>query len=119
MSASSPRLETSIRTYFLPYLKEDGFGGSGRTFRRVSSGWIQVVNLQGSRYGGQFAINLGVQPVGVPDVLGTNPDSMKITEPLCEFRRRLSEAGADQWGGHDGTQSGMDAAVAAPFDSPR
>jgi len=113
MSASSPRLEVSIRTHLLPHLKEDGFSGSGRTFRRVINGWIQVVSVQGSRYGGQFAINLGVQPVSVPDVLGNIPEPKTITEPLCEFRRRLAESGEDQWWDHGRSQDSMDAAVLA------
>jgi hypothetical protein len=113
MSSFTPRLETSIRTYLLPHLKEDSFTGSGRTFRRVTNGWIQVVNVQGSRYGGQFAVNLGIHPTLIPDVLGIIPDVKKFTEPQCEFRRRLAESGGDQWWKHDATQESMDAAVIA------
>ena len=111
--SASPRLEVSIRVHLLPRLKEDGFSGSGRTFRHVINGWIQVVNVQGSRYGGRFAVNLGLQPAAVPDFLGHLPDPKKITEPLCEFRRRLSEFGSDQWWDHDASQLSMDAAVLA------
>jgi hypothetical protein len=75
-----------------------------------------VVNIQGSRYGGQFAINLSLQPLGLPDVLGRIPDQKKITEPDCEFRRRLSEDGADQWWTHDATTESMDAAVLSASD---
>ena len=112
MSNPGPRLETSIRSYLGPYLREDGFTGSGRTFHRLTNGLIQVVNVQGSRYGGQFAINLAVQPSTIPDVLGNTPDLKKITESHCEFRRRLAESGADQWWVHDMSQASMDAAVA-------
>jgi len=111
MSSSLPRLEDSIRTHFLPHLKEDGFTGSGRNFRRVINGWIQVVNVQGTRYGGQFAINLGLQPVSIPDCLGNNPEPKKIIESLCEFRKRLAERGVDQWWDYDRSQDSMDAAV--------
>lgn len=113
MSDPAPRLETSIRRCLGPYLREDGFTGSGRTYRRLTNGLIQVVNVQGSRYGGQFAVNLAVQPSTIPDVLGNTPDLKKITESHCEFRRRLAESGADQWWEHDMSQAGMDAAVAA------
>src|SRR5688572_8491753 len=113
MSSTSPRLETSLRSHLLPHLKADGFAGSGRTFRRVINDWIQVVNVQGSHSGGQFAINMGLQPLRVPDVLGNDPDPKKITEPSCEFRRRLTESGADQWWKHDPTQASMDPAVIA------
>lgn len=116
MSDPAPRLETSIRRYLGPHLREDGFAGSGRTFRRLTNGLIQVVGVQGSRYGGQFAINLAVQPATIPDVLGNAPDLKKITESHCEFRRRLAESGADQWWEHDMSQAGMDVAVAAAAD---
>lgn len=111
VTTSQPKLETSIRAYLQPSLKEDGFSGCGRTFRRVQSRLVQVVNIQGSRHGGQFAINLGIQPVDIPDILGREPDQKKITEPDCEFRKRLSESGVDQWWTHDSTPAGMDAAV--------
>lgn len=70
-----------------------------------------ILNVQGSRYGGQFAINLGVQPLSIPDVWGQTVDPRKITESQCEFRRRLSDTGEDQWWTHDGSQEGMDDAV--------
>ena len=110
------KLEHAIRTCLVPCLREDGFAGSGRTFRRVLNGFIEVVNVQGSRYGGEFAINLGLQPGAIPDVRGNAPDAKKIIEPLCEFRRRLSESGADQWWKHDATAAGMERAVAAAAD---
>jgi hypothetical protein len=82
-------------------LRAEGFTGSGRTFRRIRNDQIHVVNIQGSSYGGQFAVNLAIQPIEIPDVLGNDPDSKKITESACEFRRRLSESGADQWWSYD------------------
>ena len=116
MSDSAPRLETAIRKHFLPHLREDGFAGSGRTFRRVVNGLIQVVNVQGSRFGGKFAINLAIQPSAIPDVVGNEPDLKKITESQCEFRRRLAESGGDQWWKHDSSQASMDAALCAAAD---
>jgi hypothetical protein len=112
MSIRPPRLESSIREYFSPILREEGFRGSGRTFRRVINDLIQIVNIQGSVYGGRFAVNLGVQPEAVSNVLGDVPDPHKITEPECVFRRRLRESDADQWWSHDASKEGMNAAVA-------
>lgn len=106
-----PRLETSIKENLGPCLRSDGFVGSGRTFRKITEDFIFVLNVQGSRYGGQFAINLGVQPLCIPNVLGQEPDKKKITEPLCEFRRRLSKSGKDQWWTHDTTKESMDVAI--------
>jgi len=108
-----PRLEASIKDHLSPVLKSDGFFGSGRTFRRISGDLIHVVQVQGSRYGGQFAVNLGIQPRCIPDVAGNSPDESRIREELCEFRRRLSEARRDQWWEHEGSKESMDAAVRA------
>ena len=108
-----PRLESSIKDHLSPVLKSDGFLGSGRTFRRVSEDLIHVVQVQGSRFGGKFAVNLGIQPRSIPDVVGNLPDPTKIREELCEFRRRLSEAKSDQWWEHEGSKESMDAAVRA------
>mgnify|MGYP001411220245 CR=1 FL=1 len=107
------RIETAIRQHLAPLLRADGFVGSGRTFRRVAGDWIHVVNVQGSRYGGQFAVNLGVQPLAIPDVRGNPPDAKKITEELCEFRRRLSESEArtDKWWKHENTVESMATAM--------
>lgn len=108
-----PRLESSIKDHLSPVLKSDGFLGSGRTFRRISDDLIHVVQVQGSRYGSKFAVNLGIQPRRIPDVLGNSPDATKISVELCELRRRLSEATSDQWWEHEGSKESMDAAVRA------
>ena len=47
MIQTPPRLEPSIRKYLLPLLKNDGFAGSGRTFRRIDNDAIHLVNVQG------------------------------------------------------------------------
>jgi hypothetical protein len=74
---------------------------------------LHVVNVQGSRYGGSFAVNLAVHPLAIPDVLGNTPDPKKIREELCEFRCRLSETKADQWWEHELTEESMLSAVQA------
>jgi len=96
-----PRLESVIKVHFAPTLRADGFVGSGRTFRRIRNGQIHLINVQSSSFGGQFAINLAIQPIAIPDVLGNEPDPRKIVERVCELRRRLSESGADQWWSYD------------------
>jgi hypothetical protein len=113
MNSITPRIESAIRDHLAPILRADGFSGSGRTFRRVVGGWIHVVNVQGSRYGGQFAVNLAVQPTAIPDARGDTPNPKKITEELCEFRRRMSESEArqDKWWKHDPTAESMAEAV--------
>src|SRR5262245_39047374 len=116
MSEATPRLESAIRRCLVPHLRPDGFSGTGRTFRRLVNGWLQIVNVQGSRYGGQFAINLAIHPLDVPDVLGNDPDLKKMTQERCEFRRRLAASGDDQWWEHGSSQSSMDTAVTAAAD---
>lgn len=113
MNTATPRIESAIRKHLGPVLRADGFAGSGRTFRRVVGDWIHVVNVQGSRYGGQFAVNLAVHPTVIPDVLGNAPDPKRITEELCEFRRRMSESETrqDKWWKYDSTPESMVAAV--------
>jgi hypothetical protein len=113
MSSADPRIESAIRDHLAPVLRGDGFSGSGRTFRRTVDGWIHVVGVQGSRYGGEFAVNLALQPTSIPDVRGNTPDPEKITEELCEFRRRMSESEArqDMWWKHESTAESMGAAL--------
>jgi Domain of unknown function (DUF4304) len=115
MNTTAPRLEAAIKEHLAPELRADGFLGSGRTYRRALNGWLQVVNVQGSRYGGSFAINLAVHPLAIPDLRGNDPDPKKITEELCEFRRRLSETEgrSDTWWKHDNTAESMSAAMRA------
>jgi Domain of unknown function (DUF4304) len=110
-SQQSPRLEGAIKNFLAPALREDKFGGSGRTYRRQIDGLIQVVNVQGSRSGGSFAINLAFHPVAIPDVLGHQPDPKRLTESLCEFRRRLAEGNGDKWWNYESTLSSMETAM--------
>jgi hypothetical protein len=111
MSSASFRLEASIKAHLAPILRSDGFSGLGRCFRHATGELIHVVQVQGSRYGGKFAINLGIQPMTIPDVLGNVTDPGRIRAELCEFRRRLSESGVDQWWVHDTTKESTDAAM--------
>jgi hypothetical protein len=113
MNRTMHRLECSIRDHLGPVLRDDGFVGPGRNFHRISGNLIHVVQVQGSRYGGKFAVNLGIQPAAIPDVAGNSPDATKIKPELCEFRRRLSEVGSDQWWDHAESKESMDAAVRA------
>ncbi|OBZ92028.1 hypothetical protein ADU59_29000 [Pararhizobium polonicum] len=90
-------LESIIATHGAPALRKLGFTGSGKTFRRLVDDMMWVINFQGNRHGGSFAVNLGLHPLAIPDVLGAPVDSKTFTEPLCEFRRRLSPSGIDYW----------------------
>lgn len=106
-----PRLETAIRAALAPPLRKEGFAGSGRRFYKCTGPWIQIITVQGSRYGGSFAVNLGLHFASAPDPAGNPPDPKKMNEAHCEFRRRLSESNADMWWKHETDEASMLAAV--------
>jgi hypothetical protein len=112
MNVDPTRLETAIRDQLAPILREEGFAGSGRTFRRTIAGVIQLVNVQAFWFGGRFAVNLSAHPLGLPSVGGKPVDPKKITEEKCEFRHRLTEGTANQAWDHDASAEGMAVAMA-------
>jgi Domain of unknown function (DUF4304) len=117
MKSDAGRLvDAALRSQWLPVLRNDGFRPSGRTFRRVHGDVIHVINIQGSRYGGQFAVNMGVHLSFLPDVLGAPVKPKAITEPQCEFRRRLAVDGVDQWWAHGSDQASIVAAIGGALD---
>jgi hypothetical protein len=83
-----------LKQNLLPVLCSHGFLGSGTTFRRCRGEVIHVLNIQGARDGGSCCVNLGIRLSFLPiQATMTLPGSRKITEPDCEFRRRLAPAG--------------------------
>ena len=90
-------IEHAWREHLAPVIREYGFKGSGRNFRLVKDGFALAVNLQGSRYGGKFTVNLGVQPLAIPNVIGGEVDPKKFKEIECAFRERLSADDLDTW----------------------
>jgi hypothetical protein len=107
----SAKLETSIKEYFSPVLRGQGFKGSGRTFRRLLEGWLHVINFQVSMSGGQFAVNLAIHPIVVTDVRGRNADHKTMLEYDCEFRIRMSDSEEDKWWDYGSSQESMNIAV--------
>ena len=108
---TAPRLETALRSILVPILKKDGFRGSGRKYYKHSGQWLQLLNVQGSRYGGSFAVNLAIHYATAPDLVGNPPDPAKMTEAHCELRRRLAEDRADMWWKHESSTESMFEAV--------
>lgn len=107
-------IENAWRDNFAPVMRELGFKGSGRHFRRVDGGFVQTVNLQGSQYGGKFAVNLGLQPASIPNGVGETVDPKTIKEIECVFRNRLTYDGGDTWWPYgDDPKSKGDAAISA------
>lgn len=93
-----------LRDEFAPRLRELGFKGSGSNFRRIRGDVINTINIQGNKYGGSSAVNLGLHltflPVNWRDEL---PEVTKIKEVECEFRKRLAPKKMhDYWWKYDG-----------------
>jgi hypothetical protein len=104
-------IEKAWQENLAPIIRNQKFKGSGRNFRQIVDEFALAVNLQGSRYGGKFAINLGVQPLAIPNVLGALPDPKTIKEIECAFRDRLTEDGCDTWWSYDQIADSMRSAA--------
>ncbi|HEY6094727.1 MAG TPA: DUF4304 domain-containing protein [Gallionellaceae bacterium] len=70
-----------------PFIRALGFRGSGQNYRKAEGDFIFVINFQGSRWGENFYINLGAQPVFIPAEGDANLDKLKEYE--CMLRRRV------------------------------
>lgn len=88
-----------LQEEFVPRLREAGYKGSKPNFRRATSDVINCVNIQGNKYGGSCAVNLGLHFAFLPVNWGDHlPDVKKVKEVDCEFRKRLAPKGqADYW----------------------
>lgn len=88
-----------LRDEFAPELRKLGFKGSGSNFRRIRGDVVNTVNIQGNKYGGSSAVNLGLHLAFLPVYWNNeNPDLSKIKEVDCEFRNRLAPRGKrDYW----------------------
>src|SRR5262245_39873927 len=105
-SASQPQLKTAVSAVLAPRLREDGFKGTGRAYRRVIDGWIHALGVQAWRSGGSFCIEIGVHPIALPDVVDRPIDPKRATVYDCIFRRRLAPLGSeDMWWEHDGSEA--------------
>jgi hypothetical protein len=111
VSDPKPSLRKAIQSHFAPTLRRDGFYGTGQRYWRVVGDQCQVVGIQGSRYGGEFAVNMGIQPISVPLLSGEMAEVKRIRETECMFRRRLATERSDQWWDYQPNQLSMDAAV--------
>jgi uncharacterized protein DUF4304 len=74
-------------------LRAVGFRGSGQYFHKKKGDFIFVVNFQGSRWGDVFYVNLGAQPVFIPNEVGVGHDPKRLKEYQCIHRKRVG----DQW----------------------
>ena len=49
-----------IKDEFAPRLRDIGFKGSGHNFKRINNEIINIINIQVNKYGGSYAVNLGL-----------------------------------------------------------
>jgi hypothetical protein len=113
----NPDFRAQLKERLNPLLRGVGFFGSGTTFRRLSDDVIRLVHVQGSRYGGSCCVNLAMHLTFLPTVLGDPTDPKKITEPLCEFRKRLAPDGrSDHWWDYGATEQEAAASVESLVD---
>jgi len=73
------------------HVRQRGFKGSGQNFRKVEDDFVFVFNIQKSRTGEAFFINLGAQPVFIPAAHGAALSTLKEYE--CMMRERVG----DEW----------------------
>ncbi len=88
-----------LKTEFAPRLRDAGFQGSGQNFRRVQGEVIHAINVQANKYGGSYAVNLGLHLTFLPLTWSRRvPDPAKIFAYECEFTTRLAPPGkSDYW----------------------
>jgi hypothetical protein len=84
---------------FAPALREMGFVGSGRHFRRIRGEVIHALWIQGDKYGGRCAVNLGLHLSFLPvSAEGGPPPANEIKAAECAFTTRLAPGRAiDHW----------------------
>ena len=94
-------------------LRAAGFKGSGQTFRKVEGEWIVVVNIQGSKWGDTFFVNLAAHPLVIPTINDDPVDIKKVKEYDCLFRTRVGDRWSWSLGGSErsGLVSQIDSAA--------
>jgi hypothetical protein len=111
VSDPKPSPAKAIQSQFAPTLRRDGFAGTGQRYWRVVGSQCQVVEVQVSRYGGKFAVNMGIQPMSVPLLSREAPEPKRMREMECLFRNRLAIQKGDQWWDFQPNQLSMDASA--------
>jgi hypothetical protein len=101
------RFHRLLRQEFFPLLRAAGFRGKGTTFTRQVGPRLDVVNVQGSVYGGQCCVNLGVHFTFLPTpVGGLVTDPTRLRDYDCEFHDRLHGAReGDFWWSYGGSDA--------------
>jgi hypothetical protein len=94
------------RDCFAPVVRGADFRGSGQNFYRTTEAFVLVVNVQGLSAGGKFCVNLGIQPLMLPEAKLPKPKEYE-----CAFRQRLTEGRDDLWWPYDQDRASIVAAA--------
>jgi len=115
------RFHGLLKRDFLPLLRADGFKGSGTTFRRTLPDRIDIVNIQGSQFGGQCCVNVAAHFSFLPSADGgCVADPKKLKQYERASRTRLHEANeSDHWWTYGASDSEAKANVASLIDTYR
>ena len=83
----------------LPFLVLEGWKGKSSRYRRIKNGICQTLEIQFSKYGGSFAVNLRiVEPE--PDFYTTKFDDLKVIRSQrvgTRMRRVKKKKNMDKW----------------------
>lgn len=94
-----------LKQNFSPLLRAEGFKGSGTSFRRIQGETIHIIDIQGSKWGGECCVNLAVHFLFLPTTIGQPVDQKKLRHSACEFRSRLHLPGeSDHWWAYGTTE---------------
>lgn len=108
------RFQNLLKRDFFPLLRSEGFRGSGTTFRRMNGDRFDIINIQGSRYGGQCCLNLAVHFSFLPSLGGSqSADPKKLKDTDCAFRIRLGESTEGRWWCYGSTDGETESSVAS------
>ena len=114
------RFHQLLKRDFSPLIRADGFKGSGNSFHRVKGDRIDVINIQGSRYGGECCVNLAAHFTFLPSAGGSGvTDPKKFKQSHCVFQERLQEATdkGDHWWSYGGNDAEAETSLADLVDT--
>jgi hypothetical protein len=82
-----------------PFLKDLGWHGKGTKFKRIANDQYQTLEFQFNKYGGSFAVNLGiVEPV--ENFYGSSSENLKFvrSQRLGSLKKRIAKRqNMDHW----------------------
>lgn len=98
MVMNNKEIKDIIKDRFVPLLRNNGFKGSGLSFRKETNNhYVYALSIQINKYGGSFCVEMGVYIDFIPNSLGEIVQLSKVKPYDCEFRKRLSPNGVESF----------------------